>query len=106
GCGEGLRGNCAGGGRGRVGTWVAEQRVGRENLKAASPEKPAAEIEAILSGVWDNLGRLAAEFAHLDRLWADDRQAPGAERVAFGPKGVEIFEQLRSDGKPALIFAA
>jgi Kdo2-lipid IVA lauroyltransferase/acyltransferase len=89
-----------------VGPWFPEHRVGRENLKAAFPEKPAIEIEAILSGVWDNLGRLAAEFAHLDRLWAEDRQIPGAERVAFGQKALEIFEQLRSDGKPALIFAA
>jgi Kdo2-lipid IVA lauroyltransferase/acyltransferase len=89
-----------------VGPWFPEHRVGRENLKAAFPEKPAIEIEAILSGVWDNLGRLAAEFAHLDRLWAEDRQIPGAERVAFGQKALEIFERLRSDGKPALIFAA
>jgi Kdo2-lipid IVA lauroyltransferase/acyltransferase len=89
-----------------VGPWFPEHRLGRENLKAAFPEKPAIEIEAILSGVWDNLGRLAAEFAHLDRLWAEDRQIPGAERVAFGQKALEIFEQLRSDGKPALIFAA
>ena len=89
-----------------VGPWFPEHRVGRENLQAAFPEKPAVEIEAILSGVWDNLGRLAAEFAHLDRLWAEDRQIPGAERVAFSQKALEIFEQLRSDGKPALIFAA
>jgi Kdo2-lipid IVA lauroyltransferase/acyltransferase len=89
-----------------VGPWFPEHRVGRDNLKAAFPEKPTAEIEAILSGVWDNLGRLAAEFAHLDRLWVDDRQALRTERVAFGQKGLEIFEQLRSDGKPALIFAA
>ena len=89
-----------------VGPWFPEHRVGRENLKAAFPEKPAVEIEAILSGVWDNLGRLAAEFAHLDRLWAEDRQIPGAERVAFGRRALEIFEELRSDGKPALIFAA
>jgi Kdo2-lipid IVA lauroyltransferase/acyltransferase len=89
-----------------VGPWFPEHRVGQENLKAAFPEKTAAEIEAILSGVWDNLGRLAAEFAHLERLWVDDRQGRGAERVAFGPRGLEIFDELRSDGKPALIFAA
>ncbi|HXW30748.1 MAG TPA: lipid A biosynthesis lauroyl acyltransferase [Xanthobacteraceae bacterium] len=97
--------NCAAAFMRTVGPYFPEHRVGRENLKAAFPEKPAAEIEAILLGVWDNLGRFAAEFAHLERLWADDRQA-GPERVAFGQKGLEIFEQLRSDGKPALIFAA
>ena len=28
----------------------------------------------ILRGVWDNLGRVGAEFAHIDRLWDYDRE--------------------------------
>ncbi len=89
-----------------VGPWFPEHRLGRDNLRAAFPKKSAAEIEAILSGVWDNLGRLAAEFAHLDSLWDDDRLAPGTGRVAFGQKDLQIFERLRTDGQPALIFAS
>jgi Kdo2-lipid IVA lauroyltransferase/acyltransferase len=56
-----------------------EHRLGREQLRAAFPEKSDAEIEPILAGVWDNLGRMAVEFAHL------------------GDFGVEGFEPLRSD---------
>ncbi len=40
----------------------------RDNLVAAYPEKSEAEIAAILSEMWDNLGRTVAEYAHLDRL--------------------------------------
>src|SRR5262245_35319832 len=49
----------------RLGPWLPEQRVGRANLVAAFPEKSATQIETILGGVWDNVGRVAAEFAHL-----------------------------------------
>src|SRR4051812_28939353 len=52
----------------RVGPYLPEHRVGRANLAAAFPEKSPAEIETILRGVWDNLGRAGAEYAHLDRL--------------------------------------
>jgi lauroyl/myristoyl acyltransferase len=37
---------------------MREQKFGRANLAAAFPEKSSAEIEAILAGVWDNLGRV------------------------------------------------
>jgi KDO2-lipid IV(A) lauroyltransferase len=91
----------------RIGPWLSEHRVGRANLAAAYPEKSPAEIEAILGGVWDNLGRLGAEYAHLDRLWDFDPEKPEASgRVEFSPDSVERFMQLRDDGKPALIFAA
>src|SRR5262249_33070946 len=53
----------------RLGPLFPEHRTGRANLAAAFPEKSAAEIEEILRGVWDNLGRVAAEYPHLDRLW-------------------------------------
>ena len=89
-----------------LGPWLPEHRTGRENLRAAFPEKTAAEIETILAGVWDNLGRVAAEFAHLDRLWQHDFDRPDAGRIEFAPRAVELFVRLRDDGKPALVFAA
>ena len=52
----------------KVGPLLHEHRIGRDNLRAAFPEKSDAEIETILAGVWDNLGRVAAEFAHLDEF--------------------------------------
>ena len=90
----------------RLGPFLPEHRTGRANLKAAYPEKSAGEIEAILAGVWDNLGRVAAEFAHLDRLWEYDFENPNAGRIEFSARSMELFLKLRDDGEPALIFAA
>ena len=87
-----------------VGPWLPEHRLGRANLEAAFPEKSPAEIEKILLGVWDNLGRVAAEFAHLDRLLIGDPL--NLPYVKYDATMVERFVRLRDDGKPALVFAA
>src|SRR5260370_37295260 len=73
---------------------------------AAVPGKSAAESEETLAGVWDILGRVGAEFAHLDRLWDFDPERPNAGRIEFTPRSMELFLRLRGDGKPALVFAA
>ena len=96
----------AGGLMRKLGPWLPEHRTGRGNLAAAYPEMSAAEIENTLRGVWDNLGRVAAEFAYLDRLWDLDTAHPERSRLEFTPGTSERFQQLRDDGKPALIFAA
>lgn len=88
-----------------LGPWSREHRIGRANLAAAFPEKAPGEIEAILSAVWDNLGRYGAEFAHIDRLTNHDPSQPDDDLVADSIVS-ERFHQLRLDGKPALIFAA
>ena len=91
---------------GWIGPWTREQRIGRANLTAAFPEKSPEEIETILAGVWDNLGRLGAEFAHLDHVWQHDPAHPEDSRIEIQPRTHELFAQLRLDGKPALIFAS
>jgi Kdo2-lipid IVA lauroyltransferase/acyltransferase len=89
-----------------IGRRLREDRIGRENLKAAFPEKSPEEIEQILSGVWDNLGRIGAEFAHLDHIWDYDAEHPEKpSRVEFSQRTKELFDGLRDDGKPALFFA-
>ena len=89
-----------------IGPMMREQRIGRANLTAAFPEKSPAEIETILAGVWDNLGRVGAEFAHLDHIWEHDPAYPEQSRIEILPRTHELFAQLRLDGKPALIFAS
>jgi KDO2-lipid IV(A) lauroyltransferase len=90
----------------RVGPFFPEHRTGRANLVAAFPEKSAAEIEEILRGVWDNLGRVAAEYAHLDQLWDVDVERPSLGRIEISPEAAERFMRMRDDGKPALVFSA
>jgi KDO2-lipid IV(A) lauroyltransferase len=90
----------------KLGPLLPEDKIGRANLTAAFPEKTAAEIEAILGGVWDNLGRVGAEFAHLDHIWEHDPAHPEDSRIEILPRTHELFAQLRLDGKPALIFAS
>jgi KDO2-lipid IV(A) lauroyltransferase len=60
-----------------------------------------------LRGAWDNLGRMGAEFAHLDRLIDYNPDQPDRRgRIDITPEIIDRFKQLRDDGKPALIFAA
>jgi KDO2-lipid IV(A) lauroyltransferase len=89
-----------------LGPRLKEHAIGRANLVAAFPEKSAAEIDDILRGVWDNLGRVAAEFAHIDRLQILDPDPQELGDILYTPQAYERFQQLRADGKPALIFAA
>jgi KDO2-lipid IV(A) lauroyltransferase len=80
--------------------------VGRGNLRAAFPAKSAAEIETILSGVWDGLGRVAAEFAHLDRIKIDNPEHPGVADVTYDRAALAELEEVRNGAKPTIFFAA
>src|SRR6476469_10478993 len=89
-----------------IGPKFREHRIGRANLVAAFPDKSPEEIETILTGVWDNLGRVGDEFAHLDHICVHDPAHPEDSRIEIPPRTHELFAQLRLDGKPALIFAS
>ena len=61
----------------------------RANLERAFPDRGAADREAILVGMWDNLGRVLAEYPHLGRLIDDGR-------VEFA--GLDHLRAMRDDG--------
>jgi KDO2-lipid IV(A) lauroyltransferase len=90
----------------RIGPFLPEHRTGRANLKAAFPDKSPEEIEVILGGVWDNLGRFVADFAHLDRLRVQDPDEEGPFDIEYSDETLARFNALRDSGKPALLFAA
>ena len=83
-----------------------QNRIARENIAAAFPEKTEAERAAILRESWENLGRTAAEYVHLGALWDWDPANPDAGRIELPPDSVARFRQLLEDGKPAMVFAA
>ena len=90
----------------KTGPLFKEHRLGRENLRAAFPEKSDAEIEKILAGVWDNLGRLAIEFAHLDEFHPAGLGPPSADVITYPPDTQERGERSMKTGKATIGFAA
>jgi KDO2-lipid IV(A) lauroyltransferase len=89
-----------------LGPLTSANRIARENIAAAFPDKTEAERAAILTEAWDNLGRVACEYVHMDRIWDFDPANPQAGRITASPETVALYERLRDDGKPAIVFSA
>ncbi|MBL6928417.1 MAG: lauroyl acyltransferase, partial [Rhodospirillales bacterium] len=64
------------------------------------PEKSRAEVNGIVKQMWDNFGRVVAEYPHLAKF--DVFAKDGRVEVV----GVEYIDQLRDDGLPGLAFSA
>jgi len=90
----------------KFGPLFKEHRLGRENLRAAFPEKSDAEIEQILASVWDNLGRIAVEFAHLDEFCVEGVGRQTQDVITYAPEATERYRRMVDSGKPMLGFAA
>ena len=88
----------------RIGPRLRGHRTARANLIAAYPDKSSAEIERILGDMWDNLGRLAVEYIHLDRMV--DHANPNGGRIVVSPSTLETLARIRDDGKPAVLFTS
>ncbi len=71
----------------------------RRNLRLVFPEKDSAEIERLLRAMWDNLGRVAAEYPHLGRITALD--AGRVDLVDIDP----VFA-LRDEKKAGILVSA
>jgi KDO2-lipid IV(A) lauroyltransferase len=90
----------------KIGPLLRGHRIGRSQLTMAYPNKSSVEIEQILSGMWDNLGRVSVEFAHLDRLWSHDPENPARGRIVIDPAIVARWRNQSADPKSVLFFAA
>jgi len=87
--------NLGGGLMRRIGPHLGLSKVARRNLLLAFPEKSDAEREEIVRGMWDNLGRVVAEYSHLHRIF-DHVEVVGAEKL----------DEAKADAKAPIFFAA
>ncbi|MCE9507278.1 MAG: lauroyl acyltransferase [Alphaproteobacteria bacterium] len=78
-----------------IGPHLPSSAVARKNLARVFPGKSADEREKIVAGMWDNLGRVLAEYAHLHRIW---------DYVELA--GKENLDKARAGGGPVMFFAA
>lgn len=84
---------------------IPVNRVALANIRAAFPDMAEPEVRRIARGAWENLGRTAAEYAHLKNLFDYDHLNPDApSRVEVD--GIEHFVALKDDERPGLIFSA
>lgn len=51
-----------------VGPYTKATTIARKNLEMIFPEKTKAEIKKIISGIWDNLGRMVGELPHINSM--------------------------------------
>lgn len=77
-----------------IGPRLAASRKAHANATAAFPHKSKLEIDKIIKDMWDNLGRVMMEYAHLPHI--------GRDRTEI--IGTEILKQYQD--KPAILFSA
>jgi KDO2-lipid IV(A) lauroyltransferase len=89
-----------------IGPCLTAHRVARANLKAAFPEKSNHEIDRLLRGVWDNFGRVMAEYAFTDELYDYNPLDQVQKRIILDQATVQRVFALRNNGQPVLFFSA
>ena len=89
-----------GGALGRlIGPFLPISKQARRNLKRALPELSDREIDCVIAAMWDNLGRVAAEYPHLRRIRVFE---PGGRVETHG---VEYLDRAVATGRRMIIFS-
>lgn len=72
------------------------------NIARAMPELTDQQRQAALIGMWDNLGRVIAEYAHLGDLGREIET--GSARIELA--GTDHIDAIRVAGRPVIFFSA
>jgi KDO2-lipid IV(A) lauroyltransferase len=83
-----------------IGLYLGLSNRARDNLRRAMPDLDPTQIERVVRGMWDNLGRFVAEYPHLSQIRIFE---PGG-RVEIA--GLDEILSKRSDGKRYIFFSA
>lgn len=87
-----------------LGPLMHRHKVALANLRAAFPEKSETEIKNIAYEMWQNMGRLFAEYVFLDKIFDFDPYSGKTGLIEVS--GIELFEKIREEKKPHIFFTA
>jgi Kdo2-lipid IVA lauroyltransferase/acyltransferase len=83
----------------RIGPLLGISKRARINLRRALPELSETEIAGVIAGMWDNLGRVAAEYPHLQKI----RVFESGGRVET--RGFEHIGRAVAAGRRMIVFS-
>ena len=83
----------------RIGPHLGISKRARLNLCRALPELSEPEIARVVAGMWDNLGRVAAEYPHLQKFRVFE---PGGRVETHG---FEHIERAVAAGRRMIVFS-
>ena len=87
-----------------IGPRLKKYQIAKKNIKKAFPDKGDKEVDTIISCMWENLGRVAAEYPHLKKF--DLYNTSSLKDLSVKVFGKQYIEQLRDDQKPGIFFSA
>jgi KDO2-lipid IV(A) lauroyltransferase len=70
----------------RIGPFLGVSKHARRNVSRAFPDLSKTEIARVIAGMWDNLGRVAAEYPHLRNIFVFE---PGGRVETYGFEHVD-----------------
>jgi KDO2-lipid IV(A) lauroyltransferase len=85
--------------RAASGPFLGISKRARINLCRALPELSETEIAGVIAGMWDNLGRVAAEYPHLQKI----RVFESGGRVET--RGFEHIGRAVAAGRRMIVFS-
>ncbi|MBC6444013.1 MAG: lysophospholipid acyltransferase family protein [Alphaproteobacteria bacterium GM202ARS2] len=87
-----------------IGPLTPLSRIARQNLQAVFPDMPPRQRRHVISGMWNNIGRVIAEYPHLDQLRLYDTKGRYPHRVIV--KNKARLEALCAADKPVVFVSA
>ena len=82
-----------------IGPFFGISERARRNIRCAFPGSSESEIARIIRGMWDNLGRVTAEYPHLRKIRVFE---PGGRVETHG---FEYMDQAVATGRRMIIFS-
>jgi len=83
----------------RIGPFLGVSKHARRNISRAFPELSGTEIGRVVAGMWDNLGRVAAEYPHLRKI----RVFEAGGRIET--HGFEHVDRAVATGRRMIVFS-
>lgn len=85
-----------------IGSKIAVSKLAMNNLSKALPHLDSSQKNAIINGMWDNLGRVVGEFPHVCKMSADEI----LQHVEIDENSKKILDELIARNQGGIIFSA
>ena len=83
----------------RMGPHLKRTAIARDNIRRAMPELDDRQVEKIIGDMWENLGRVFAEFPHVGRMSREELDE------ILEVEGLEHLDTLRQLNKGSIFFS-